>query len=444
MKHAEATAYPRKRFFLEMFTRDISLEDCLLDLVDNSLDSLIRHSKRDPIRGLLRVEQPTRPRDTLPTITLNVTPRKIVVWDNCGGISSADAVNDVFNFGHSIDPSGRLGAYGIGLKRALFKIAEQVSIASQTNKDAFAVDLDVGEWAARDSGSLGDWTIPIKLELAVDAPGTTTITFDTLREEVRMRLSDSSFIGLLSRAIGRTYAFFLDRLVTIRLNGKHVEPEEVALAQSQEVKPARKVIRDTRSGVDIELLASLAPHEQWAAEKAGWYVLCNGRVVLAADKTDLTGWGAGLPNFHTKFRGFVGLAFFEATNPLALPWTTTKHGLNKESPVYQDALREMVLLTRPLITFFDSLYPSEAPESLAGRDIVRGISQASVAEIRAKPQGDFAVKPTRTRASSTVKIQYDALKADVDRIRKQIRSPKASAGNIGLLTFEHYLKTECP
>jgi len=38
----KANAYPRKHFFFEMFTRDISLEDCILDLIDNSIDGLIR------------------------------------------------------------------------------------------------------------------------------------------------------------------------------------------------------------------------------------------------------------------------------------------------------------------------------------------------------------------------------------------------------------------
>jgi hypothetical protein len=33
-----AKAYPRKNFFVQMFTKDISLEDCVLDLIDNSVD----------------------------------------------------------------------------------------------------------------------------------------------------------------------------------------------------------------------------------------------------------------------------------------------------------------------------------------------------------------------------------------------------------------------
>lgn len=36
-----ANAEVRKQFFTEMFTRDITLEDCVLDLIDNSIDSFL-------------------------------------------------------------------------------------------------------------------------------------------------------------------------------------------------------------------------------------------------------------------------------------------------------------------------------------------------------------------------------------------------------------------
>ena len=36
--HAKVEAFPTKAFFVRMITRDISLEDCILDLIDNSVD----------------------------------------------------------------------------------------------------------------------------------------------------------------------------------------------------------------------------------------------------------------------------------------------------------------------------------------------------------------------------------------------------------------------
>ena len=37
-----ANAFPKKTFFIQMFKKDISLEDSILDLVDNSIDGLVR------------------------------------------------------------------------------------------------------------------------------------------------------------------------------------------------------------------------------------------------------------------------------------------------------------------------------------------------------------------------------------------------------------------
>ena len=105
----KADAYPRKRFFLEMFTRDISLEDCLLDLVDNAVDSFIRGSDQDIIGSLLDV--PTAAATLLREITLVVTSKEVSVTDNCGGIPNDEALHDVFCFGHAkgYEPEGRLG-----------------------------------------------------------------------------------------------------------------------------------------------------------------------------------------------------------------------------------------------------------------------------------------------------------------------------------------------
>jgi hypothetical protein len=37
-------ASPRKAFFTDMLTRDITLEDCILDLIDNSIQGIIYKS----------------------------------------------------------------------------------------------------------------------------------------------------------------------------------------------------------------------------------------------------------------------------------------------------------------------------------------------------------------------------------------------------------------
>jgi len=35
-------AEPRKQFFISLLTRDITLSNCILDLIDNSIDGIIK------------------------------------------------------------------------------------------------------------------------------------------------------------------------------------------------------------------------------------------------------------------------------------------------------------------------------------------------------------------------------------------------------------------
>ena len=41
----QVKAFPAKRFFVEMLTRDIELKDSLLDLLDNCIDGVMREKK---------------------------------------------------------------------------------------------------------------------------------------------------------------------------------------------------------------------------------------------------------------------------------------------------------------------------------------------------------------------------------------------------------------
>ena len=38
-----AIASPEKRFFIHLITKDITLEDAILDLIDNSINSLLKN-----------------------------------------------------------------------------------------------------------------------------------------------------------------------------------------------------------------------------------------------------------------------------------------------------------------------------------------------------------------------------------------------------------------
>src|SRR5262245_6641840 len=82
-------ADPTKDFLVTMITRDISLLDCIFDLLDNSVDGARRgHDK------------PASPQPFEEArISLSFSDRNFAIVDNCGGISLSDAINYAFHFG---------------------------------------------------------------------------------------------------------------------------------------------------------------------------------------------------------------------------------------------------------------------------------------------------------------------------------------------------------
>jgi hypothetical protein len=195
-----ANAYPRKHFFFEMFTRDISLEDCILDLIDNSIDGLVRSKNIDITSSILNGGgQPANlPPGKLPRIDVSYSEKEFSIKDTCGGINRKYALEEVFNFGHAAGATGgALGVYGIGLKRAIFKIGNHFEMESKTAKEGFTVDLDVKKWSEQDE-DLDDWRIPLTFSSGSDseAKAGTKIQITELRPEVIMRINDGVLLTL--------------------------------------------------------------------------------------------------------------------------------------------------------------------------------------------------------------------------------------------------------
>jgi len=442
---ANVHAYPRKQFFLEMFTRDISLEDCVLDLIDNSMDSLLRSRNIDIEAQVLGAAQGGQTRAAIAPaqIIVKYSESQFDISDNCGGISKKEAEDEVFCFGHSSKvPTGRLGVYGIGMKRAIFKIGNTIEVTSRTTESSFTVSIDVLKWSQKDT-SLEDWTFPItKVEAGVPlSKAGTSITIKDLRPEVKVRMNDGTLDAALSNAIGHTYPAFLDSLVKVKINKVDVDRSDLPFGGSGDIKPG--IDKFEEDGVKVTLLATLAPMDKRTQEIAGWYVLCNGRVVVLHDKSDLTGWGIGLPAFHSKYRGFVGVALFTSANPMLLPWNTSKRGLNREAVIYQKARNRMAGVSRPVITFLNEMYPSDLPERHVEREIASRVVQQDFRPLISAQSKTFEViRPVSKK--KTMRAQFDVDIADIERIRKKLRRPGMSASSIGRYTLDHYLKTECP
>jgi len=444
-----AKAYPKKRFFIEMFTRDIPLLDCVLDLIDNCLDGLARtgrlkmHILSDDI---FRKKPSAAPRRAgRPHVRVQFDGSHFRISDNCGGIDYDYALNDVFNFGHGTTRSAEyLGVYGVGMKRALFKMGDVFEIESKTSRKGFRCKLDVPQWMARDS-TMDDWTIPLTETKGASGArrAGTTITVSALKQPVAELLGSSRFENDLSKLVGRVYAFVVEKHVRISINGVDVKAFSVPVGKPQRGKTAYEEF--TYNGVKVRVLATLASvnTSRPTKENSGWYVACNGRLVLVADTSEVTGWGVKpMPTWVAKYTSFIGFVFFESTDPLALPWTTTKRAVNCEAPVYRKAMARMAVLARPILSFCNRKYgPDRDPEPVE-REIAQQVKPTTIASLATRA-GAFEVKaPKGAQAKTTVRVQYDAKIADIEKIKKHLRKPRMGASKIGEHTLNYFLRRE--
>jgi len=234
-----ATALPTKRFFIEMLTRDISLEDALLDLIDNCIDGYCRTTGLVLSSSLITKNGDAKNKFN---VELELSEKKFVIKDNCGGIDYKDARENVFRFGRteSHTHSG-LSVYGIGLKRAIFKIGKQIEIVSRTTKNGFKIVLNTDNWL--DEKDNNDWKIPLAVidkANSADEAGT-YISITQIRPEIATKLKDRTVEKQIIEYISDAYPFFLDSHVSIKINGHEVPGKKIVFAESDNLTARSRI-----------------------------------------------------------------------------------------------------------------------------------------------------------------------------------------------------------
>lgn len=368
--------YPSKSFFVDMLTRDITVSDSILDLTDNSVDSAVSQSAVD-VMGLLRGESLGKPLSEY-LISLRYSEDSFDLIDNCGGITVEDARDRVFLMGNprSGAAKGGLSVYGIGMKRAFFKLGNRIDFQSQTEDRFFQVDIDVRAW--HDLGDdKWDFGVPTTGRARGGRSQGTEIHVGELDEDVARHFALSTFSDDLEQRIASTYALFLEAGLRIEVNGQRIESVLPDIG-GQNVTPARAEF--SFKGVDVLVVAGVTPKND--RMQRGTYVFCNGRMILDTDRSRLTGWGDILPSWHTKFGHFVGYLYFESDDVTLLPWTTTKQGVVYESAVYQKALNELQIQAQPVLSFLTRVYPAEVEEAgVPERDALAHVGSVKITQI---------------------------------------------------------------
>lgn len=342
---------PAKRFFVEMLTRDIELVDAILDLVDNCLDGAMRllSGNNSGIRPYKRFE-----------VEISFDEEHFRISDNCGGIPRKVALESAFRMGrHDSERDKNLptvGVYGIGMKRAIFKMGEDAYVFCNTEEGCYRVEISK-EWMMNDSL----WELPlIDLDDCGEEYGT-KIEVKQLRDGIKLQFGNQDFIDNIHKVISTHFSYIISKGLNIKINGKSIEPS-ISITRfakdfsNKKDSIAPYVYKHNIDGVDVEVAIgfyrSLGTDEEEQDEKdgksvstsAGITIICNDRVVLHNDKTHVTGWGeAGVPRYHTQFIGISGVVIFQSNTPAKLPLKTTKRGVDSSTEIYaivKDKVRE--------------------------------------------------------------------------------------------------------
>lgn len=430
---------PSKGFFVSMITRDIDLDECILDLVDNCVDGAIRTISRNGTT--------VDDRDYSKFfVKILFNKDHFSIQDNCGGIPIGTAKKYAFRFGKPDDapkdPVHSIGLYGIGMKRALFKMCNQFLISSSTSDGSFDVNVDIPKWRKEKAW---DFVMSnIKYNLKKKGKGGTLIVANNLHDGISRSFEDPIFLKLLFTSIQRDYAYILKLGLTIFVNEHKVRSKIPTLKLGKDLAPLRisKKIR----GVDIEITAGLGaspPADDSPGANLpegdyyGWYVVCNDRVVLSADRSRLTGWGqslSGIPSWHPQYLGFIGVVRFNANDPKKLPWTTTKRGIDYDDPVYQSALSIMNDATRQFIDYTNKR---------SGQ-----IKEVKTAERAAKSVAIWDVPKRKTLKVPksvtvyTTKIQFTKPDSEIQKLGKALGIRRVSGKSVGQAAFDYAYKRE--
>lgn len=346
MSKKSANGQPTKEFFVEMLTRDIELNDAILDLLDNCLDGVVRLSSEKS-----KLEDSAFYSGYSAEIT--ISSEGFSIKDNCGGIPRNVAEDYAFRMGRvptTTTDHPTIGIYGIGMKRAIFKIGKAAIVHTRYCGEKYSVEIPLN-WSKS-----ADWSFPIKENSAknnLSTDGTEVVVRplnDSISDLWSKQANINAFIENLRTAIQESYSLIIQKGFVIKINGQEVKanPVELLVQKGEGKDGVRPFVFTNKYGtVNVKLaIGFYAPmasdddieemnESKRSSYEAGITVVCNDRVVLYNDKSYLTGWGTGgVPNYHTQFIGIKGIVIFESSSPKDLPMTTTKRGVDHSSAIY--------------------------------------------------------------------------------------------------------------
>lgn len=472
-----ATAVPTKQFFVSMLTRDIKLEDAILDLIDNCLDGALRQGNGD------------KPKYDDYWVKISLAKDCFSIEDNCGGIPRQVAKNYAFKMGREPNDNRdsdteTIGMYGVGMKRAIFKMGRNAIVKTRHGDDTYEVPI-TASWLDATNWDPLPINEPTEAKEKLKEPGTTIFVSD-LNDGVARHFDNPAFVNEVTTAISQHFTMFLQGGFKIEINGESVKPVHVeVLVSPREDGPAPYIFRKMTGDVTVSITVGLNTSRRFdsddsdedgdfmgqrASITAGWTVLCNDRAVIVGDKSRLTGWGdlPLVPLYHPQFAVITGIIEFRAKDAKKLPVTTTKRALDASSELWLESLVKMKEGMRIWISYTNDwknhprsdqqeywqdaqpLALSKAIEAVALRKTAKKSTASSAADgevevVEFNPKKNNVLPKPEGKKPSSKRIVFSRPVEEVRAVSKMLfDDPDVHAGTVGDECFKIQLDSAQP
>lgn len=439
-----------------MLIKDIELIPAILDLVDNSIDGAKR----------LRPDVTGDGRFGGLHVRLELDTARFIIEDNCGGIDVSHAREYAFRFGRPEGvhgSEGEVGQFGVGMKRALFKLGSAFWVESVAAHSSFVLPIDVNEWAADRSA---DWKFEFdEVDETTEHPEDdrgTKIEVTSLHTSVAADFANDRFLSRLRAALELRHQEALQHGIDLKLGDVTLNAIMPTLRSSEEFRPlhVERDICENGGTVHMELYAGVEgrdPDEPGDDDsdaarfkqpsRAGWYLFCNDRLLLAADQSPLTGWGASAAAFHPQYRLFRGYVYLTASNSSLLPWNTTKTGVDEDSSIFRRVQGEMFDALRMVQAVLNRAKAERQDRDPDDRPVLVAMSSAPAARLREVPESETFVVPEdpprrRRTAATNKKISHSVNVGDFAKVAGELGTDNGA--DVGRMTFAYFYEREVP
>jgi len=438
---------PTKELFVFILTRDLSIEDAINDLIDNCIDGAKRLRPDNNYEGLV--------------IDIQLNENTFIIKDNCGGIDIDIARKYAFRFGRASGTPKTdfsIGQFGVGMKRAFFKLGKAFYVESKFINSEFAITVNIEDWLAKtNADNSEDWSFEFDNDFKenqknnADETGT-KIEITPLNENVIALVEDME-LGYLDKLKSGIEIKQMENIysgIKITVNEDVLTCRRPKFVTSEEIKIAQ-FKRKFDSDVELRILCGIGEPKE---EEGGWYIFCNNRLLLGPEQTALTGWtgkgGGGVAHYHHQYRRFRGIVYFNAIDSFKLPWNTSKNDIEVSSPIFLFARGKMIEMMKPVVKLLnlDKKDRETLPDGSEKPDkpYEAMISNAKVIELKDLREENFSTSfevpnfEIPNTDLSMVNISYKKPKELVERVKAylKITTPK----QVGELTFDYFINQE--